>query len=258
MVRFMRLSHLLFLSIIFISSLTGIVYIQKKEIATISDNPTRDYSKEVQLNKLNLTLQRKIPRFGFQNMWANWNYLQFISYFGDVPARKETGYELISDYFKSIVKDDPRFISALLILATTNSVYAANPETTVKLLQESINQVEPELSPFTPYLWSYKGVDEMLFFGDIKSAQHSFEMASQWASKTEVRGAETLSQRFQETANFLATNPDPKKAKVLGWTFILNNNLDETTQKIAIREITSLGGKVTKIPEGVFRVEFPE
>ena len=39
-------------------------------------------------------------------------------------------------------------------------------QTTVKLLQESINQVEPQLSPLTPYLWSYKGVDEMLFLGN--------------------------------------------------------------------------------------------
>lgn len=255
----MKLSHLIFIILIIIGSITGLVSIQTREIAKITQKKaSHNYLREAQASQLNLAIQQKIPRLGFQNIWADWNFLQFIGYFGDTPARKDTGYVLVTDYFTSIVRDDPRFIKALLILSTTNSVYAANPEKTVNLLQESIAEIEPELSPLTPYLWSYKGIDEMLFLGDMKSAQHSYEMASKWASQTNVKGNEILVKRFQETADFLATNADPKKAKILGWTFILRNNLDETTQKIAISKIVSLGGKVTRTPEGFLKVEFPD
>jgi hypothetical protein len=189
---------------------------------------------------------------------ADWNYLQFIQYFGDTPARKVTGYQLISLYFASIVKDDPRFVSAILMLSSANSLFAVTPKTTVELIDKALQTVTPELDSLTPYLWSYKGTDEMIFLGDIKKAQKSYEMAAQWALKTNSEYKENLAKRNQEIANFLATNPDSKKARVAGWTFILSGGLNEETQKLAIQEIIELGGKVTLTPEGGIKVDFPQ
>lgn len=239
-------------------SLGGIAFIQAQQLEMMNKNVNRDYQREAEKERLFLELQPKIPRFGLENLWADWNYLQFIQYFGDRLAREKTGYLLTTEFFTSIVQDDPRFISAILMLSTSNSLYAVSPETTVQLMDQVLQQISPELDPLTPYVWSYKGVDEMLFLGDMKAAQHSYEMAAEWALKTNGKDKEAVAQRNRQTAIFLAENPDSKKAKVAGWSFILSGGLNEETQKLAIQEIISLGGKVTPTPEGGFQVEFPD
>jgi hypothetical protein len=254
----MSLLRLLFGFSVLVLSGIGITYLQQDRIQKLTGEIEPNYQQQVQSEQLGLELQSKMPRFGFENLWADWNYLQFIQYFGDTPARNKTGYFLIPKYFQQVVKDDPRFIRGMLVFSTANTIYAVSPKTTVKLLNEVVAEITPEFDPLTPYIWSYKGVDEMLFLGDIKAAQHSYEMAAEWALKTNDPHKEALAQRNRETAGFLAKNPDSKKARVAAWMSILQGGLNEETQKLAIREILSLGGKVSFTPEGLLKVEFPE
>lgn len=239
-------------------SLGGITFLQQKQIRTITENVDRNYQQEAEADRLFLQIQTKMPRLGYNNLWADWNYLQFIQYFGDTPARNVTGYTLIPKFFQEIVKDDPRFVNAMLPLSTANTLYAVSPLTTVKLLNQALAQITPEDHPRTPYMWSYKGVDEMLFLGDSQEAQKSYETAAEWASRTSDPDKEILIQRNRETAEFLANNPDSKKARVAAWMFILTGGINEETQKLAIREIRSLGGKVSLTEEGRLKVEFPD
>ncbi len=254
----MRLLSLVATFISLAVSLVGVAFLQSKQLRAITEDINPNYQQEAEKQRIFLEMQTKMPRFGFKNIWADWNYLQFIQYFGDAPAREMTGYSLIPQFFATIVKDDPRFIKAMLMLSVTNSMYAASPKTTVKLLNQVLQEITPELDPLSPYIWSYKGVDEMLFLGDIKGAQHSYEMAAEWALRTNDKDKEAVAQRNRETAAFLAKNPDSKKARVAAWMFILSGGINEETQKLAIREIISLGGKVTLTPEGNLKVDFPE
>jgi hypothetical protein len=239
-------------------SLGGVGFLQMKQLEVLTAENKINYQKQREKEQLFLQVQKNMPRFGFNNLWADWNYLNFVQYFGDTPAREVTGYDLIPEYFQAVVQDDPRFVEALLMFSTANTLYAATPQTTVRLLNQALAALSPEIHPLTPYVWSYKGVDEMLFLGDMKAAQKSYETAAEWALQTNAQDKKAVAQRNRETADFLAKNPDSKKAKVAGWSFILSSGLNEETQKLAIREIISLGGKLSVTPEGLLKVDFPE
>lgn len=204
------------------------------------------------------SLQSKLPTLGFDNLVADWNYLQFIQYFGDNDARKATGYGLIPTFFEVVTKNDPNFIQAILMLSTANTMYALTPTVTVKMLDKAAQRIDPRFNTLAPYLWSYKGMDEMLFLGDVKSAQKSYEKAAEWALKTNAPDKEALAQRNQETAEFLAKNPDSRKARIAGWTFLLSNPINKETQELAIKQILALGGKINLLPQGDIQVLFPE
>lgn len=239
-------------------SLSGVISLQRWQLQKLTTDVNRNYEKEEETQRLVLKLQSKTPRLGFNNLWADWNYLQYIQYFGDNPARDVTGYTLLPKFFETIVKEDPRFVRALLSLSTANTLYGVSPKTTVKLLNQALAHITPEVDPLTPYVWSYKGVDEMLFLAEIKAAQNSYQMGADWALKTNAEDKEAVAKRNQETADFLANNPDSKKARVAAWMFILGGAINENTQKLAIKEIISLGGKISVTPEGNLKIEFPE
>ena len=238
--------------------LVGIILIQNNQIKNINPNQNNLYEQEDTLAKLTLKSQKNLPNLGFANLWADWNYLKFIQYYGDPLARKATGYDLIPQFFKIIVDNDPRFIRAMMVLSPANSLSAASPQITVDLLNQVLQKISPQVDPLTPFIWSYKGIDEMLFLGQNKAAQHSHEMAAKWALKTTDPNRQFVAQRNQATADFLARNPNSKKARVMAWTLILSEAINEDTQATAIKQIKGLGGKVSFDSAGKIKIDFPE
>jgi hypothetical protein len=228
------------------------IYLNK---ITSKDKTEVDYTQEEQSIKVVLDLQKNLPSFGFDNLIANWNFLNFIQYYGDTEARDKIGYSLTPNFFETIVDRDPRFVQASLILSTANSIYAARPDKTITFMNRVVQSISPETSPISPYVWIYKGVDEILYLGDIKAAQNSYDMASQWFG---IQGNEYMSVQTRETANFLATNPDAKKAQIGAWATILSTNLDKKTQQYALDKIRSLGADVFISPEGKLQIRMPE
>lgn len=122
-----------------------------------------DSVQEEQSTKIWLVTQKNIPSFGFDNLIADWNFLNYIQYFGDEPAREKTGYSLVTDFFEEIVNRDPRFIQAYLQLSTANSIYAGRPDKTVTFLNQILQFISPETSSLASFIWIYKGIDEILF-----------------------------------------------------------------------------------------------
>lgn len=238
----------------------GIVFFQQKYVKTNIENKTTqvDYFQEEEKNKTSLTLQKKLPTFGFSNLLADWQYLQLIQYFGDNLARDKTGYPLVTDYFELISKYDPRFIDAYFLLSTANSIYAGKPEKTVEFLNKILAQITPEVNPLAFNLWTYKGVDEILFLGDISEAQKSYEKSAQWALTRGDDTGKAIAKQRLETAQFLAENPDSKKAQVSAWANILNSVFDDKTRQMAINKIRSLGGEVNISQDGKIQVKLPK
>jgi hypothetical protein len=78
-----------------------------------------------------------MPSFGYNNIIANWVYLNFVQYFGDDEVRAKTGYSLSPEYFEVILGRDPRFIPAYLSLSTSTSMYAGMPERSIKLTEKA-------------------------------------------------------------------------------------------------------------------------
>jgi hypothetical protein len=242
-----------------ILGIAGIFFIQKQSLKLYnrSNNQIDHFQTEQQLKTV-LEIQKKMPVFGFHNLFADWQFLQFIQYFGDNEARNQTGYPLVADYFEIISDHDPRFVNAYLILSIANSIYAGRADVTVPLMNKILQSLTPETHPLGNFLWTYKAADEILFLGDIPAAKHSYEMAAEWALARGDEDGKIIAARNQETANFLAQNPNSKKAQVGAWTNILNSVFDDQTRNRAIEEIKSLGGQVFLTPEGKFQVKLPE
>ncbi|OKH55527.1 hypothetical protein NIES2101_03845 [Calothrix sp. HK-06] len=213
--------------------------------------------RDVLVEKARLNLLEKIPAFGYDNLLANWVYLSFLQYFGDDEVRAKTGYALSPEYFEIILKQDPRFRLAYLGLSTSTSIYAAMPERSVKITEKGLKHLTPWAPSDSYYVWRYKGTDELLFLGNSQAARKSFQSAADWASKHTDEDSKLSASISQRTANFLARNPNSKRAQISAWGMVLQNQIDKETEKRAIRAIEALGGQVFSTPQGN-QIKFPQ
>jgi hypothetical protein len=213
--------------------------------------------QDVEAEKLRLNLLQKTPTFGFNNLVADWVFLNFLQYFGDDDARAVTGYDISPKYFEIIVDRDPKFLGTYLGLSTSISMYAAMPEKSVALMEKGLKSMSPQTPSKSYYIWRYKGIDELLFLGDAKAAKQSFEKAAEWASTYPDEESQYVAGLSRKTAEFLSRNPNSKLAQVNAWAMVLSNTADARTRKIAISRIESLGGKVIVTPEGAVKIRPP-
>lgn len=257
---FNRYYHFLISTVIIILSGSAITWSQEKYLSRTNHQSQKVTvnNRESQPSQELLKLQAYAPKLGFENILADWLFLQFIQYFGDTEVRKVTGYDLIPDYFRSIIQDDPRFLAAYFNLSTANSLYAARPEVTVKLTDQVLKHIYPNFDPKTPLVWSYKGIDQLLFLGDGEGAGHSYGTAAKWALERNDADSREIAGRNLEMAQFLAANPDSRKAQIGAWISILENAKETDTQKRALAEIKKLGGTVSVSPEGRVEIKVPD
>lgn len=238
--------------------LTGVVFFQKQyDSQTIASQDNINYFQQEEILKTALDIQKKLPSFGFSNLIADWNFLQYIQYSGDREARQETGYPLVTDYFEIIVEKDPRFISGILSLSTDNSLFAGRPDRTVSLMNQVLNYISPENFPMGYYVWTYKAVDEILFLGDLKAAKNSYQKAAKWASLQKDPTWEIAVTRAKETAQFLATNPDSNKAQIYAWFDVLSAARDDKTKQRALQQVKALGAKIIITETGELQIKLP-
>lgn len=234
-----------------------------KLITRIKIASNEEFKREVNAEQLQLNLIKKIPSLGYENLIANWVFLDFLQYFGDDLARQQTGYSLSPEYFEIIVDRDPRFLGAYISLSSSISLYAGLPKQSIVLMEKGLKSMSPTIPPKSYYVWRYKAIDELLFLEDIKAAQTSFAMAGQWASHNSDPESQNVAAISRGTAQFLAGNPDKKRIRTAqegAWASVLvnalNTNDDRTRQRI-IHEIEARGGKVAITPEGQIKVQLP-
>lgn len=237
-------------------SLWGITYLQlpianeKKENLTVTEAKQQEEIEKVKVN-----FWKNLPNFGFNNLIADWIYLQFVQYFGD-RAREYTGYSLNPEYFRAFVEKDPRFITPYFIFAPATTLFSGRPDVSVELMGEGLKSIFPQ-QPQAYQVWVYKGVDELLFVGKPLEAKVSYEMAAKWSKYHDDEISRTIGQQAQETANFLAQNPDSKKAQAASWMSIFTNAREDVVRDLALKNIQRLGGKLV-IKGNVASLSFPE
>jgi hypothetical protein len=201
--------------------LAGIVLLQSQEYKkSIQELNRTNYLKQEQEQARNIEWQKQTPTFNFDNLIANWTYLNFVQYFGDQPAREIIGYQLVPDYFATISKLDPQFTQAHLRLAIANSMYAGNPEKTIALMEQLLQSVDPN-SEQSALLWTSKGLDELLFLGDKEAAINSYKMAAKWASLSNHNDAKNLYVKDLETALASTSEIELKEAQLRAWSGVL-------------------------------------
>lgn len=214
--------------------------------------------REVNSENLRLNLLEQTPVFGFDNLLADWVFLNFLQYFGNDDARLQTGYALSPEYFKIIIARDPRFLGVYIPLSTSISLYAASPEQSVALIEKGLQAMTPKSPPKSYYVWRQKGIDELLFLGNAQAARQSFEKAAEWASIYSDPESQNVAAFSLQTAKFLARNPSSKSAQLGAWTMVLNNLTDERTRQIVIGRIEALGGQVIVTPQGTVKIRLPK
>jgi hypothetical protein len=237
---------------------TVVLQLPKLHSLTHTVNSPTEYFKEEEFERTQITLFKQLPSFSFNNLIADWAFLKFLQYFGDGLTRQKTGYSLAPEYFEVIVNRDPRFIKPYLFISAASSIYAGRPDRTVALMEEGLKSISPNNSPDSYLIWIYKAADELLFLGDTKAAQRSYEMAARWASIQNGPQSQQIAARARETAQFLASNPDSKRAQANSWAMVLVNAVDDRTRQLAIDRIEALGGKVTITTQGEVKIAPPK
>ncbi len=225
----------------------------KAKIASVAD-----FQKQVEAEKLQLQLLRKVPSFGFACLIADWAFINFAIYFGDDEAREKTGYNISPEYFEVIIDRDPYFLRTYLFLSSSTTLYAGLPERSVGLMNRGLKSLTPQVPDKSYYVWRYKATDELLFLADAQAAKNSYTKAAEWASTHSNDESKYVASFSRQTAAFLASNPNSKIAQISAWTSVLGNAFDDRTRRRAISKIQVLGGTVTVTPQGEFNVGIPK
>ncbi|WP_287524582.1 hypothetical protein [Okeania sp. SIO2C2] len=246
---------------VFITALGSIIILQvfwpsensplKKEIVLDQADAVEAEEKEA----LKLQLLKASPTFGFDNLIADWVFLQFLQYFGDDTARNQTGYSLSEDYFDIITRLDPRWVDTYLFVSNSLSIYEGKPEVAVEYMTRGTDVLSPEIDPKAWQVWRWKGIDQLLLVGDIPGAIDSHEMAAEWAENTSYQSLTSL---FRQTAEFLKRDPDSKLIKFNAWLWVYGQTRDQRVRDRAQQEILKLGGKVEIDQNGEMRFVLPE
>jgi hypothetical protein len=249
---------------IFIFVLTAgvIANLQTKRLSQLEakadqDRTKAEYLLESQQIKTSLKLLQKLPNLGFNNLIADWSYLNFLQYFGDDKARPKVGYSVSPDFFELAVARDPKFLGMYPYLSASVTLYAAKPQISVKLLEQATKSIPPSMYSEAYFLWHSKATDELLFLGRTKDAQQSYIKAAEWVSQSKDPNLQAIAQRSRQTAQFLATNPNSRRARVGAWFSILSNAIDDASRKLAVQQIQALGGQIS-FTNGVFQAKMPQ
>ena len=229
--------------------LAGIVVLQAQEYKKSVRKLNRaDFLAQEQEQARLVNWQQHSPSLGFDNLKANWSYLDFVQYFGDESARETIGYQLVPEYFETLTAIDPRFTQAYLNLSVANSMYAGNPETTIALMEEVLDSVDPE-SENAAYLWTSKGLDELLFMGDKQAAIASYKMAAKWSKNQSASRRNGLTIKDLETGLKEATEINLKQAQVRAWSSVLVHIRDNDRQREILSKIAVLKAEILELEQ---------
>jgi tetratricopeptide (TPR) repeat protein len=244
-----------------LGAFTAIVYLQAPQLASIkqqNQNTNKAHLQQEEADlKTQLSIAKTLPTFGFDNIVADWYFIDFIQYFGDSDLRKQAGYAAAMEYFDAIIDRDPRFLFAYFYLSSTGSTYLGQPQESVNLMNKGLKSLTSKVPDRGYYIWRLKAVDELIFLGKIPDAQNSMLKAAEWASQAATPEGENVAKLSRGTAAYLARNPNSKQAQFDAWTMVLGAAVDDIVIKRAIEGIRSTGGKVTISSDGKFKIEAP-
>lgn len=256
-----RLGQRLITGLVILTGIAAIGWLQYPQLQKLQANDQTPAAAEIRqtiaAEQMRLSLLQQTPAFGFDNLLADWTFLNFLQYFGDEPARKQTDYRLSPDYFEVILKHDPYFIAAYTFLSTSASLYAGMPERSTSLMKTALQSLKPNVPPNSYLAWRQLGIDQLLFLGDAAAARQSFLTAAQWAAQSPEAGSRESAALSQQTADFLAANPNSKTAQFAAWALVLSSAPDDQTRQTAAQRIEALGGKLIKKPDGTFSLQPP-
>jgi tetratricopeptide (TPR) repeat protein len=244
-----------------LGAFVAIVYLQAPQLAALkqqNQNTSKAHLQQEEANlKTQLSIAKTLPTFGFDNIVADWYFIDFIQYFGDSDLRKKAGYAAAMEYFDAILDRDPRFLFAYFYLSSTGSTYVGQPQRSVNLIEKGLKSLTPKVPNRGYYIWRLKAVDELIFLGKVQEARKSMLNAADWAGQYANEEGQNVAKLSRKTAAYLARNPNSKQAQFDAWNMVLGSAVDDIVVQRAIEGIRSTGGKVTISSDGKFKIEAP-
>lgn len=216
------------------------------EAQDITEAERQVMQTEEALRRDRLQLWQNVPVFGFDNLAANWTFLNFLQYFGNTEERQTIGYAATPDFFDVIIHRDPYFRLSYRFLSSAVTLFAGQPTETVRLLEQGLTHLTPSFPEDSFWLWRYKAVDELLFLGDAEAAIQSLDNAAEWASQSPSEDAENSALRASRTATFLRQNPDSRQVQANSWVMVWANAINENVRQYAEGQIEALGYQVLR------------
>jgi hypothetical protein len=220
----------------------------------LSGQTLAETRKSVRDEEARLKLIRQLPSrgLGFNNMIANFAFLQFLQYFGDDIARNnfQTGYGLSPLYFANIVDRDPRFLSSYIYMSSSVSMFAGLPREAINIYSKGLKALDPDRQPSAYTVWRYKATDQLLFLGDAKGARESYLQAAAWGDRASlsdkklVENSKLVAEFSRQSAKWLEEDRDLTKAQIGAWSMALQNAVDKKTVQIIAQEVDKLGMKI--------------
>ncbi len=221
------------------SAIAGVILLQSAQLQK-SSNAVESSQQAEQQETIRLDTLSQLPSFGFDNLIASWTFLNFIQYYGDAPARSQTGYSLSPKYFDIITRRDPRFVDSYMFLWGVISYELGQPELTQKYLKRGTDALSPQMHPKAFSVWRWMATDQILLLSDLPGAARSMDMTAKWAAESEEFKQYALF--FQQTSAWLKTNPDIRLARFQTWMMVYLEAADSRTKARAKQEILALGG----------------
>lgn len=249
-----------------IVALAGIIMIQllgpgslKLEAEGLSETDSDAFAVATKTHEqqqaLQLQLLKILPSFGYDNLMADWTFLNFLQYFGDEPARELTSYELNDDYFDVISQLDPRWVDMYLFLSTSVSFYQGQPQIAVELMSRGTDALSPQISNTAWLVWRLKAIDQLLLLGDTPGAITSLSRAAEWAENTPYSD---FAPQFRQAAEALRQNPDHLLVRLNAWLSVYYQTTDELVRQRATQELLALGAKQEIGEDGEVRFILPQ
>lgn len=237
-----------------------LVLMQRQRLNTMQERfiSEPEVVKQNEMIAANLAIAQNMPTLGFDNLIADWFFLQFLQYLGNTEAREKTDYSLSADFFRAIIPNDPFYRLFYFFMSVSTSTLAADPEASVDLMAQGLTYLSPTTPSDSFFIWRYKGIDELLFLGDGVAAQQSFQTAADWAQQSPHPEATIWGPNSQATADFLVQNTDSKTAQVNAWASVYINTFDDNIRQLALDRIRSLGGDLTFSDGGAVNIMFPQ
>ena len=242
-------------SLLLLICVSSVAYLQTGEVKQVRSQFANAHIGAASNLQQRLSAVENMPSLGFRNLLADSVFLSFLQYFSDVSDGNNVDENLSPLFFESIISLDPFYRNYYLFLSSSTTLYAAQPQKTIEIMDRGLEKIDPGTMPDSFYIWRYKAVDELLFLGDSQSARKSFEKAAEWASQSSDPDSELVGMASQQTADFLENDPDSHQAQISAWSSVLFNALDDTTRKRAAERIEDLGGRVDFLENSNVHIE---
>ena len=234
------------------AAIAGIIKLQQPQLQQLSARDVASPEDQRQ-EALNLSLMARSPSFGLDNILADWAFLNFVQYDGDVVTRKAVGYSLAPKYFEMITRLDPRFVDSYVFLSSIMSYQMGMPKEAIALMDRGTSALTAKDDPRAFLVWRLKGLDQLLMVNDLEASQFSYDQAGDWALASSDVSVREVGPIFKQTAEFIRTDPNNKTVLLWSWSAIYDQAVvtrDEVTKARAREMLLKIGAIERKDEKG--------